>query len=321
MTYYLFTDGSYNPHIHISSIGGYLLNDNKEVIFEFSEKLLEKNFLKYHELAALKYGLEQCISHNVKNVVCYADDISLRNFNHLETVNEKHTIDPVKRKLLEEIIELKKSFVVIEFRHILRKFNKKADKLAGRIQLEHFYDNIFFNERYQIDSLKLLNIPNLICLEDSYSEVSTATHIENESKIIEEKFAQSELFYLLELKTLDENNGVAHLYNIDKNTRQRTFIELRNFDIKKVNSHCLDLLDIGFKNIHITPKPTLGLMIISENLALKKFDMLMRKRFIFPKIKTPLVDRFLESCSNFSQIVLISEIPKFLLPQTKIKIL
>lgn len=317
MSYHLFTDGSYNPHLNISSIGGYLLDENKNVVFEFSEKLLEKSFLKYHELAALKYGLKECLSHNILNIVCYADDISLRNLNYLEVVSDKHPIDFVKKTLIEDIIELRKQFELIEFRHIMRKFNKKADKLAERVQLEHFYDNIFFKERYEIDSQKFLPIPNLICIEDYYNNTSSAEQIENSKKILNNKFSNADLYYILKLDTINENEGTANLYSIDKNTLTETFIEVRNFDIKKVNSHCLDLLDLGFKDIKQSPKPSLGLIITSENLALKKFDMLMRRRFIFPKIKTPLVDRFLSSCSNFSEIILIDEKPDFLIPKLK----
>lgn len=318
MPYHLFTDGSYSPNLNISSIGGYLLDENKNVIFEFSEKL-EKSFLKYHELAALQHGLQECLSHNILNVVCYADDISLRNLNYLEVVSNKHPIDFVKKTLIEDIIELRKKFELIEFKHIMRNFNKKADKLAERVQLEYFYDNIFFKERYEIDSKKFLPIPNLICIEDYYSKNSSTEHIEDSKNIINIKFSNSDLYYILKLESINENEGTANLFSIDKNTLIETFIEVRNFDIKKVNSHCLDLLDIGFKNIKQSPKPSLGLIITSENLALKKFDMLMRRRFIFPKIKTPLVDRFLNSCSNFSEILLIDEKPDFLIPKSKFK--
>lgn len=317
MTHYLFTDGSYNPHLNMSSIGGYLLDENKNTIFEFSEKLLDKEFLKYHELAALKYGLIQCLSHNVTNLICYADDISLRNLNYLEVVNSDYVTDPIKKNLLEELIVLRKSFDLIKFRHIKRKFNKKADKLASSVQLDHFYDNIFFKERYEIDSKKLLTIPNLVCLEDYYNAVSTDNDIDEFKKNLHIQFSQCDLYLLLQLDTIDDNNGVANLYSLDKHTQAKSFIALRNFDIKKVNSHCLDLLDIGFKDIHSEHKPSLGLIILSDNLALKKFDMLLRKRFLFPKIKTPLVDRFLSSCDNLSRIVLVSETPDFLTPKIK----
>lgn len=320
MTHYLFTDGSYSPTSHTSSIGGYLLDGNKHVIFEFSEKILDKAFLKYHELAALKYGLTQALSHNITHLVCYSDDISLRNLNYLEVVNDKYIIDPVKKNLLEELIHLRTQFDLIEFKHIRRNFNKKADKLAQRSQLEHFYDNIVFQERYQIESTKLLNIPNLVCLEDYYGPSSTKEDINNFQQIVDNKFAHCQLYYLLELKTIDEDNAMAELYSIDKNTQERHFIALREFETKKVNSHCLDLLEIGFKSMKLEPKPTVGLMIVNDNLALKKFDMLLRKRFLFPKLKTPLADRFLESCSYLAEIVLIDTIPQFLISKPKAKL-
>lgn len=316
MIHHLFTDGSYNPHLNISSVGGYLLDDNKELIFDFSEKLLERDLLKYHELAALKCGLQKCLNYDIQHLVCYSDDISLRNLNYLEVLN-KHPIDPIKKSLIKDIIELRQQFPLIEFRHIRRKFNKKADKLAERIQLEHFYDNIFFKERYEIDSQKLLKIPNLICLEDYYTQKYSAQDIEQESKNILQKVENTDLFYLLKIDTIDENNAVANLYSIDKISKKRTFLDFREFDIKKVNSHCLDLLESSFKSIQQESKPSMSLIIESENLALKKFDMLLRRRFIFPKVKTPLADRFLASCDNFSHIVLIDSMPDFLQPNMK----
>lgn len=307
MTHYLFTDGSYNPHLHISSIGGYLLDDNKDTVFEFAEKLTTECLLKYHELVALQHGLNKCIEYNIKQLVCYSDDISLRNLNGLEVLIREN-IDPVKKQILENIIELKQNFDGIEFRHIRRKFNKKADKLAERIQLAHFYDNIFFKERFEIESQKLLNISNLVCLEDFYNKTSTEEDITKAEKNLEKVFLISDLFYVLTLDTIDEHNAVANIYSLDKNTKEKTFLDYRQFEIKKVNSHCLDLLEAVFKNVEY--KPNMGLMIISENLALKKFDMLLRKRFIFPKVKTPLADRFLASCDNFKEIYLLDYIPE-----------
>lgn len=316
MTYHLFTDGSYNPHLHISSIGGYLLDENKHTVFEFSEKLTQESLLKYHELVALQHGLKQCIEHNIKQVVCYSDDISLRNLNGLEVLI-RDNIDPVKKRVIEDIIQLKQNFDGIEFRHIRRKFNKKADKLAERIQLAHFYDNIFFKERFEIMSQKLLNIPNLVCLEDFYTKNSTPEQIEKSEENLEKVLLTSDMFYVLTLDTIDENNAVANIYSLDKTNNKKTFLDYRQFEIKKVNSHCLDLLEAVFKNVE--HKPSMGLMIISENLALKKFDMLLRKRFIFPKVKTPLADRFLASCENFTNIVLLDYMPEELTLQNNIK--
>ena len=77
------------------------------------------------------------------------------------------------------------------------------------------------------------------------------------------------------------------------------------------------MLESSFKSIQQESKPSMSLIIESENLALKKFDMLLRRRFIFPKVKTPLADRFLASCDNFSHIVLIDSMPDFLQPNMK----
>lgn len=305
MEYHLFTDGSYNPHLDISSMGGYLLDNQNNKIFEFSEKILDKKLLKYHELSALKFGLEKAVSLNVKKLTCYADDISIRNFNELEVLNE-HPIDPIKRQLLLDIISLKKDFDLIYFRHIRRNFNKKADKLAEKIQLEHFYDNIFFKERFEIQSQKLLKVPNLLCAEDFYSQQSSKEEIQSTYKIIEDKITQSQLHVLLQLHTDDEINGVAKFYLINSKNNEKELIDLREFDIKKVNSHCLDLLDVCFTKIseNQKEKQTLALMIESNHLALKKFEMLLRQRFIFPKIKTPLNERFLKSCTHFTEIII-----------------
>jgi len=286
------------------NFGGYLLDNQNNKIFEFSEKILDEKLLKYHELSALKFGLGKASSLNIKKLTCYADDISIRNFNELEVLNE-HPIDPIKRNLLLNIIELKKNFDLIYFRHIRRNFNKKADKLAERVQLEHFYDNIFFKERFEIQSQKLLKIPNLVCLEDFYSQQTSKEDIQQSSHIIQDKIIQSDIHVLLDLHTYDEINGIAKFYLINSN-HEKEFIDLREFDIKKVNSHCLDLLEVCFKKIteNQTEKPTLALMIESNHLALKKFEMLLRQRFIFPKLKTPLNERFLNSCTHFKEIIL-----------------
>jgi len=79
------------------------------------------------EYSALIFGLESAIKHNILNLSVYGDSLLV--------INQINKIYKVKQsnlcELYEKVIELKKHFNYIEFNHVVRKNNKRADELAN----------------------------------------------------------------------------------------------------------------------------------------------------------------------------------------------
>jgi ribonuclease HI len=299
MQHFLYTDGSFNPNLNLASIGGYIIDENQNVLFEFSESISDSYFFKYHELLALKKGLTLALDNNIKNLICLSDDIFIRFFNNLDILSLP-SFEINKKNLIIQILQLKSQFDLIDFKFIERKFNKKADKLAEQTQIKYFYENIFFKERFEIKSTKFLNIPNLICIEDFYNSKPSEHQLLEYSNNIAQLSHFSDFHLELHLKSINKDYSEATLINKFDNSFQQI-----TFETKKVNSHCIALLTNYFLFLNPVKSNSLSLFIKTDDLSLKKFDMLLRKRFIFPKPKTPLTQRFIQSCSLFKKIILL----------------
>ena len=79
------------------------------------------------EYSALIFGLESAIEHNIKNLSVCGD--SLLVINQINKVYKlKH---PNLCEFYEKVIELKKNFDYIDFNHVYRKDNKRADELSN----------------------------------------------------------------------------------------------------------------------------------------------------------------------------------------------
>lgn len=300
-TYKLYTDGSYYPSQKLACIGGYLLDPQGEVVFEFSEQV-DATLSKYHELVALEFGLKKCLEHCVEHVDCYSDDIYIRRFNN-DILSEWDT-KPIHIK--QSILSLKQYFKSIQFKHIRRNKNKRADKLANKAQLQYFYQHIFFRERKDIHSKKILTIPNIVCLEDyldkGYSLTESQSLLSIESQSIDYVFD-------LNITVQDTENSQATLQIVNKDKSIVYYNHACEFETKKVNAKCLDLLYHGFQffEAQFGKDKNIGLSIFSSDLHLKKFEMVLRKRFIFPQPETPLAQRFKEAAQIFNTIYLLEE--------------
>lgn len=125
----LYTDGSYHEKENLAGFGGYIVTNGNKMIGKFSEVVSQPDLFKWHERLALKQGLELAISKGIKNITCYMDDLTLSIQAGLNAEDLGNS--PKKYVILKEILQLKKQFDKIEFKHIPRSQNKMADKLAS----------------------------------------------------------------------------------------------------------------------------------------------------------------------------------------------
>ena len=65
----LYTDGSYYPDFKAAGIGGYLLNTQQELVWNFFELITDPQLFSRHEIIALEFGLKKCIEQGIKSLL------------------------------------------------------------------------------------------------------------------------------------------------------------------------------------------------------------------------------------------------------------
>jgi ribonuclease HI len=169
-TYSLYTDGSYLPYAQTSGIGGYLLDENQQTIFEFSEIISNNQVLcdnTKFEILALVKGLQLCLDNNIKSVRCFSDEQALCRILSLKNP-EQLGIYIERNPLLQSVTGLSEEFDSISFEYIPRNENKKADKLSRQKiyeKMEQYPANLT-----QIEVSQSLMIPNLVFSEKMTKE-------------------------------------------------------------------------------------------------------------------------------------------------------
>jgi len=89
------------------------------------------------EYSALIFGLEAAIEKNINELSVYGDSLLVINqINGIYKVKNENLFE-----LYERATELKKQFSYIDFNHIYRKDNKRADELSN-IALQYIDENI-----------------------------------------------------------------------------------------------------------------------------------------------------------------------------------
>jgi ribonuclease HI len=137
-TFKLYTDGSYRESLGMGGYGGYLIAPNGEKVFEFSEIIKNPEHYTKHEAIGLSHGLQLCVEHGVKNLICYTDSKQLALIANTQDRNVQEVYIQ-KNPTLKGVVDLKPSFEKIEFYFLPRKYNALADKLSRKavVQLTH----------------------------------------------------------------------------------------------------------------------------------------------------------------------------------------
>ena len=129
MNYVIYTDGGSRGNPGPSGAGGYIMDSNKVVIATISEFLgvQTNNYAEYKALElTLSKAIELCI--NKYPVQVFMDSKLV-----VEQLNDRWKVKNENlMKLYLVIKELIALFPNIKIDHILRKYNKEADKLANQ---------------------------------------------------------------------------------------------------------------------------------------------------------------------------------------------
>ena len=125
MRYQLFCDGASRSNPGDASIGISILLEGKEV-HTISKKIgiATNNEAEYR---ALIDGLNYCVDNSIKEIEVFLDSNLV-----VEQVNKNFKVKAGNLKVLNSQVEnMIKEFEYIEFKHVYREENKRADQLAN----------------------------------------------------------------------------------------------------------------------------------------------------------------------------------------------
>lgn len=283
MTYKLYTDGSYFQHFKVGGIGGYLLDDNDNKIWDFSEKLAssEHSFLVKHELHALEYGLKKCIENNIKEIKCFTDSkdtaeiLNIRDKEHLNFYVES---EPT----LKKIVPLLSQFNDISFYYVPREENKVADALSRKSLTKDFVGkNQIIDGAFQL--------PNLF---------STQQYNLKEKQIFVDLKRDLNNHYFFNL-TESASGLTVDIYELEKFPEVKILNQQQyKLDNKNCHSNYIELISQTLEN---SPYNEIGLIIFP---TMKIVDKIMRGIQPIGKNNKNAISKFIEVAPKFSKIVI-----------------
>lgn len=127
MSYVLFFDGCAKGNPGFAGSGAVMYKDDEE-IWSKSE-YLEKQTNNYAEYCGLIMGLQYAVEKEIKNLIVNGDSmLVIKQMTGAYKVNSPNLIE-----LYNEAIRLKAQFDTINFQHVYREDNKRADELANEL--------------------------------------------------------------------------------------------------------------------------------------------------------------------------------------------
>jgi ribonuclease HI len=287
----LYTDGSYHKDLKVAGIGGYLLDSEDKLIFDFSERLENTEDFIQHENLALLYGLKKAVQYGVKHIECYSDAKGL-----IMVCNRSNPESCHGNPLRLAVFDLKPEFETIGFHHLLRKNNKLADYLAGKSLREH--KNIlmpsktrsFFKNRQK----ELLHIPNLVCQEDFEEK--------NNLPVFEKLCTKPHEFIVMDMKSFNHNIIDLKAYHVKKNSQGISYelLSEMNCHSRELFYKSLALLDESLKKMtSIMP----GIMFHCDK-NLSRMELVLRKRSLAHTKQPEVIASLQKTCEQFDKIIL-----------------
>jgi ribonuclease HI len=126
MVHKLYFDGCSKGNPGKAGIGAVIYMEDEELWCK-SKYIGDKLTNNYAEYSALIMGLKQAIEMQITNLLVYGDSLLVINqMNKLYKVKSKELLS-----LYNQILELTQYFTNIEFKHIYRTHNKRADALCN----------------------------------------------------------------------------------------------------------------------------------------------------------------------------------------------
>ena len=133
--YSLYFDGASRSNPGPASYGGVIYDENNNEIATY-KKYIGKHTNNVAEYLGCFHGVQACIQEGIKNVTIYGDSKLV-----IEQISGRWKVKSDNiRPIYNEIKKVldSKPFEHIEFKHVKRNKNKRADQLANQALDEHF---------------------------------------------------------------------------------------------------------------------------------------------------------------------------------------
>ncbi len=124
---FIYTDGACRGNPGHCALGIYVLNSNKEILYEEGQYLEPDNTNNFAEYKAVIYALELSIKNKVEDMHLFSDSELL-----IRQLNKEYKVkSPNIKPLFETCKKLLTQIPKYTFEHIRREKNSKADALAN----------------------------------------------------------------------------------------------------------------------------------------------------------------------------------------------
>ena len=156
-SYTLNFDGASKGNPGLSGAGMVIYKNGKEIWH--SCKFLGKKTNNQSEYTALILGLKGAIELEITHLTVLGDSLLV--------INQVNGLFKVKSEMIsdlyEEVCQLKAQFEFVEFNHVYREFNKRADELSNLALLDMPVENTFFEiNEYDEELIKQEKIEEVI---------------------------------------------------------------------------------------------------------------------------------------------------------------
>ena len=133
--YTIYFDGASRSNPGPASYGGVIYDENNNEIATY-KKYIGNHTNNVAEYLGCFHGIQACIQEGIKNVIIYGDSKLV-----IEQVSgrwkvKSDNIKPIYNEI-KNVLD-SKPFENIEFKHVKRNKNKRADQLANQALDEHF---------------------------------------------------------------------------------------------------------------------------------------------------------------------------------------
>lgn len=209
-TYCLYTDGSYRRELQAAGFGGYIIDKQDNLIFEFSEIISDPLLYTKHEWVALEYGLQKCLDLGIYSVHCYHDEQNIGKILQIEESSLQQSYCE-KNPVLNNLYHLVSQFHHIDFFFIPRDENKMADKLSHRAL------DLFTKNKTRMAEGRLYS-DKFYCIEQ---------YVKNEKILFN-----------------DLKSQVSHYFTFELLNHQQQYQELKIHEVFKLDNNELSILEL-----------------------------------------------------------------------------
>lgn len=309
----LYSDGNYFPRAKKSGFGGFIKDENNDILIEYTEQIKQPIYTHSFELLGIIRGLQLAKDMEIEHIVSHCDDKTavsrLQQMMQLKNIND--IPENGKPELYNQILELSNYFKSISFKYIPRTENKHSDSLSRRYAfimgenfLNHFNQQLnqsenVFNMKESLNKKIFFSHPNIVRIEHKHNPF-LVSGIRNKKVRKVSKQEVLENYKYLFVETVKSNDSViftSFLYDEHKNKKQINQSSF-NFNEDWINNYCVFLANSlsKIKSDNLNDKLWIHNNSRTINNLFEQKDKIKKNQFEFFKL-------IFNELNNFSKVM------------------